>query len=562
MKLASLKEGQFVETGGYYTKGDAGQAKYLIVAAQAVDGWGDHTLANGAVAKLVETSTMSIEAFGVDLTGVLDSTAALQAVADTRLSDGINLDKWSGSILLSDTVQFRDNGVDFEGSGMDASSITMTDDTKFALDLFAISTSEGTFKAKGFALNAKFGIKTRWDITTNFETEANPIKRFNIEDIRFSGTYDPTTDVDAGTDSFPSWISLANKGIGFHSAMNYRTEVKHCEFKNHGIGLSSIGSTLCKFSQNKFQGNSRALHEERTLWSGSAFGLGADNIIEQNDFLDSTRRGMVTLVNTFGDGFRNNYLESLDRSGQLSTPTLLELVNCSHNVIEKNHFNPALSVAGTQPYIDIIQNGTGVGEASNNRIFNNRLTPQTSLENATIDVTISAYDRRYPVAYYIYSNVDFPTIESPYIINSDTIDRSKLSYSNLDDLTELGGTAAANTLLFTSTPALRHWHLPTTEPLAGTANLTFDIHVDNFDLSANFEFVITADDNATGDGRLNLNIQDETGYVYNATPFTGITSVTTTTVAFTGGAIANKVFSVDLTNMAFSKVYSFKIRTA
>ncbi len=54
LKLATLTTGQFVETGGYYTKGGGGAAKYLIVAPQAADGYGDHVLANGNVAVLQE----------------------------------------------------------------------------------------------------------------------------------------------------------------------------------------------------------------------------------------------------------------------------------------------------------------------------------------------------------------------------------------------------------------------------------------------------------------------------------------------------------------------------
>ena len=82
MKLASLKEGQFVETGGYYTKGDAGQAKYLIVAAQAADGYGDHTLANGTVAVLqIGEGLVSIDTFGADPLDTIDSRAAIIAAA-------------------------------------------------------------------------------------------------------------------------------------------------------------------------------------------------------------------------------------------------------------------------------------------------------------------------------------------------------------------------------------------------------------------------------------------------------------------------------------------------
>ena len=79
MKLATLQAGQFVETGGYYVKGDAGQAKYLIVAAQAADGYGDHTLANGTVAVLQLDDINSIEKFGAIGDGVADDYLPIQA---------------------------------------------------------------------------------------------------------------------------------------------------------------------------------------------------------------------------------------------------------------------------------------------------------------------------------------------------------------------------------------------------------------------------------------------------------------------------------------------------
>ncbi len=64
LKLATLTTGQFVETGGYYTKGGGGAAKYLIVAPQAADGYGDHVLANGNVAVLQVDGEVDIRQFG------------------------------------------------------------------------------------------------------------------------------------------------------------------------------------------------------------------------------------------------------------------------------------------------------------------------------------------------------------------------------------------------------------------------------------------------------------------------------------------------------------------
>ena len=64
LKLAHLKAGMIVETKGYYTAGDGGQARYLVVTAQAADEYGDHTLANGNVAVLQVDGAVSVKRFG------------------------------------------------------------------------------------------------------------------------------------------------------------------------------------------------------------------------------------------------------------------------------------------------------------------------------------------------------------------------------------------------------------------------------------------------------------------------------------------------------------------
>lgn len=89
MKLATLKAGQFVETGGYYTKGDDGQAKYLIVAAQAADGYRDHTLANGTVAVLQISGVANVNQFGADVNSA-DTSASIQAALDSGYSVAIS----------------------------------------------------------------------------------------------------------------------------------------------------------------------------------------------------------------------------------------------------------------------------------------------------------------------------------------------------------------------------------------------------------------------------------------------------------------------------------------
>lgn len=55
----NLAAGMIVETQGYYTAGDSGGAKYLIVAPKSADGYGDHTLSNTNVATLQDSKSTS-----------------------------------------------------------------------------------------------------------------------------------------------------------------------------------------------------------------------------------------------------------------------------------------------------------------------------------------------------------------------------------------------------------------------------------------------------------------------------------------------------------------------
>jgi len=77
LKLAKLKAGQFIETGGYYVKGDAGAARYLIVTPQSFDGYGDHELANGNIAVLQVDGSAHPELYGAKGDGTTLDTPSL-----------------------------------------------------------------------------------------------------------------------------------------------------------------------------------------------------------------------------------------------------------------------------------------------------------------------------------------------------------------------------------------------------------------------------------------------------------------------------------------------------
>jgi hypothetical protein len=88
MKLAFLTAGQLVETSGYYTAGDGGQARYLVKANEAVDNLGNHDLAGTTVAVLQNTGSVNVKQFGAKGDGVTEDAASFNA-AETASNPAI-----------------------------------------------------------------------------------------------------------------------------------------------------------------------------------------------------------------------------------------------------------------------------------------------------------------------------------------------------------------------------------------------------------------------------------------------------------------------------------------
>ena len=114
MKVSSPLVGDVVQTKAYYAAG--GGATYLVAAAQTVDGYGDHTLANGNVA-LLQVDTIRAELFGV--TGTGDESLPIQAAIDRAKLQGkgfVDLlpDEYTATGLTdTDVVKFRGKGAVF-----------------------------------------------------------------------------------------------------------------------------------------------------------------------------------------------------------------------------------------------------------------------------------------------------------------------------------------------------------------------------------------------------------------------------------------------------------------
>ena len=123
LKLAKLKTGQFVETGGYHTKGDAGGAKYLIVAPQAFDGYGDHELTNGNVAVLQTKDIVNVKLYGAKGDGLNDDTSAVQAAIDARPKGGMIFFPKGEYSLTNLTINGRYQNITLTGEGREVTKL-------------------------------------------------------------------------------------------------------------------------------------------------------------------------------------------------------------------------------------------------------------------------------------------------------------------------------------------------------------------------------------------------------------------------------------------------------
>lgn len=80
MKATDVSAGVLVQTRGYYNLNDKGGSTYLIVGTGTADGYLDHILDNGNVARLIHDSTVTAYQAGMLGDGVTDITARAQSI--------------------------------------------------------------------------------------------------------------------------------------------------------------------------------------------------------------------------------------------------------------------------------------------------------------------------------------------------------------------------------------------------------------------------------------------------------------------------------------------------
>jgi len=292
MKLASLRVDQFVETGGYYTKGDAGQARYLIVAAQAADEYGDHTLANGTVAVLQTGDTSIIASqYGV---GAASSADALQSCLDKGQADNKEVILPSGIITIEKIITGIKR-VTMRGSGRDDTTIQSSGNytvfehtTNFRVSDLTLENISGINEGIGFgnqrsddqanqALNCVFervavkGFDFSWWLRASVWCSWRDCYSNSLVGLRLARNANP---YDVISDAPSTWNEFNPIGW-FHNA----GIVENCNFEDDECGIYGCPMAYSFLSpttqgQNGDKANNKilAVTEERTgIWLQSGF---------------------------------------------------------------------------------------------------------------------------------------------------------------------------------------------------------------------------------------------------------------------------------------------------
>lgn len=505
---------------------------------------------------------LSVKDFGAVGDGIADDTAAIQAAANSLSRGGI-LFLPTGTYKISDTLHFP-QGTIIQGAGLHSVIIQMTDPTQFAFNLFTPGTRYEYFSVSGFTLNAKYGITNRWNLGTDYVNETNPSRTVKIYDVKFNGTYD-VNDPLAQSTIIPTREELESHGVGVHLVMVYGAEIRSCMFDFYGIGIENIGCTLSKFERNRFNRNARHIHDERVLWYNSSFGMGADNVYEQNDLLDATRVGGVTLWRSYGAELRHNYCEHLERGSSSvvrSAPELYLFYNTDACKFHMNHHNAYLSIQKQRPYIKMVFNGQHIGRASGNLIQFNTITAFNQVMDNFIEITTTKWDRRYPWHTQILYQELSPLFRAPCVLTGIQPELNTMEFDNLFPQMNLRGTQAELDLPFTQNELNQAWYLTSGE----NRNFRFRLYVNNSTLTNAFKLCFTAEGNPTtsgGNGRLFVTVRDQNDtIIYNDFAFTQVTTLTTRSVdLILPNPQSLQMVDVDLTNLSYSKVYRVSLES-
>jgi hypothetical protein len=228
---ADLAIGNIVNTAGYISTGDGGDNSYEIVAGGTGtdDGGSFIDLNNGNQAKALFPDGFKFEQWGVDVTGVIESSTKAQAAIDYvagLASDGSL--SWLGTISINTPLQLK-FGISLFGHGGTSSKI-LADDCDGLVANFA--TGFGNTVLRDFYIQGEnASTTTRYGILNNTSLDiADELYGFTVRDVLVTDFH-----------------------VGFSGRHFRNLTVDNCWFQDVQRGMELIGRDLvCYITKNKF----------------------------------------------------------------------------------------------------------------------------------------------------------------------------------------------------------------------------------------------------------------------------------------------------------------------
>lgn len=442
--------------------------------------------------------------------------------------------------------------VSLRGPGMSEGIIKKVSD-QFVFNIVTLGLVHNTASLSHFQIQAKNGICNRSVPGSDYVNTANPTRTSHLHDLKLVGTYIATADPKAGSAVVPTRAELEALGVGINSVMQYGVLRERIYFDNFGIALASIGDTLSRTISCWFNNNARHIHDERTAWYGSAFGMGADNVYESNDLLDGRRVGGVTFINSFGGKFRGNYLENLTRGGAASAPESLMQINTSRMRVTSNHINPTLSSTSGRPFYIFSADSAVQPDTGGNITESNYFTPSSIAGGATVSVS-AGFNVKCPNALIYRANTDWPAVNTPNVmLSSPSLDKFGAQSMPPDTI---GGAMSANTDLWQPNGVGGSFVKTVNSPLV------IFLTAENPTLTGKFSLIFDADDNATGNGRLFVTVTDSDGatVLHSANAFAGVLAPGKYYLTLTSAILeSRKRLRIECGNFSFAKVYGIRL---
>jgi len=214
MKDTNLTPGQYAETRGYHEAGDGGGAKYLIQTlaefGSTPDGYGDHLLTNGNVAKKVKSNYINVKQFGAVGDASTDDALPLQAAFDRAQADiGNTVFVPKGTFMTTATLYIA-TGTVLEGAGVGTptaldgvSTIKAKANLTYLITQKDINSADQPFTIKNISIH---GNKNNFTVDTGVALRGRQIRITDciINDCSGTGLHILPT---IGSPFDPSWVN-------------------------------------------------------------------------------------------------------------------------------------------------------------------------------------------------------------------------------------------------------------------------------------------------------------------------------------------------------------------